>query len=212
MARSTGTATIPDAQGVIHACHKKPIGEVKIVYSAANCGPGQVPIEWSQAGPQGPKGDPGPQGETGAQGPAGPPGSGGGGVEVFESDTLPRTVIGEVGGVGRAGTFLVLAEPGTYWITAKGTLAVFEAVLSPRIGVGECTLELAGSVLDTTSPLIVLNPDTSTRDAAPFTVFDVVQITQADQFVHAVCTQTGGSPERLDVAIENLRIVALKVS
>ena len=216
VARSTGTAPIPDAQGVIHACYKKPIGAVEIVYSAANCTKKQVPIEWNMAGGgQGPKGDPGPQGpqgETGPQGPAGPPGTGGGSLKIFESDTLPRTVIGEVGGQGRAGTFLVIAEPGTYWIVAKGTLAVFDSIASStRLGVGECTLETGGIVLDSASPL-TLSPENGTRHAFPFTVTDVTQFTQADQFVHAVCTQTGGPPDRLDVAIENLRITALKVS
>jgi hypothetical protein len=211
VARSTGGETIPDAQGVIHACHKKPIGEVKIVYSAANCGPGQVPIEWSKAGGQGPQG---PQGEPGPQGPPGPPGAGGGGVHVFEN-TLPNTNIGEVGGQGRAGTFLVLAEPGTYWITAKGSLRAGSNVTTDKVGLAECTLETGGSQLDSTSVLVVHSDavtNTIAPDVIPFTVSDVTQITQADQFVHAVCTQFGGQPDRLNVSLENLRIVALKVS
>lgn len=215
VARSTGTGPIPDAQGVIHACYKKPIGEAKIVYSAANCTSGQVPIQWSQAGGgQGPKGDPGPQGpqgETGPQGPVGPPGTGGGNVKVFQSDPLPRTLIGEIGGQGQAGTFMVVPEPGTYWITAKGTLSVQNTIAVEKIGVGGCTLEMGANVFDTTSNL-TLGPTIGTRDAFPFTVSAVVQITQPDQFVHALCTQTGGPPDRLDVAIENLRITALKVS
>lgn len=219
VARSTGTGPIPDAQGVIHACYKKPIGDVKIVYSAANCSNGQAPIEWSQAsgGGQGPKGDPGPQGPqgaTGPQGPAGPPGTGGGSVEVFESDTLPDTTIGVVGLQGRAGTFLVLAEPGTYWITAKGSVRAGANVATDKVGLAECTLEIGGSVLDTTSQM-VLHSRTDTTiapDVIPFTVSDVTQITEADQFVHAVCTQTFGQPDFLDVTLKNLRITALRVS
>lgn len=61
-------ATIPDENGVIHACFKSSNGAVRIVESSADCANSEAPIEWNQAGPQGPQGDPGPQG---------PPGSGG---------------------------------------------------------------------------------------------------------------------------------------
>ncbi len=50
IARSTSTEPIPDANGVIHACYKKPIGPARIVFSAANCWGGEQSIQWSQSG------------------------------------------------------------------------------------------------------------------------------------------------------------------
>jgi hypothetical protein len=53
IARSTSTEPIPDANGVIHACYKKPIGPARIVFSAANCWGGEQSIQWSQSGGSG---------------------------------------------------------------------------------------------------------------------------------------------------------------
>lgn len=74
IAHSVTGDSIPDANGVIHACYKKPIGPAAIVRTATDCGPGQIPIEWSQTGPPGPQG---PEGPPGPAGPQGPPGTAG---------------------------------------------------------------------------------------------------------------------------------------
>jgi len=63
-------ATVPDANGVIHACYRvdkkgeDDKGQVRIVDSARDCKKNEQHITWNQRGPQG---------ETG---PTGPPGGG----------------------------------------------------------------------------------------------------------------------------------------
>lgn len=51
-------ATVPDDQGVIHACYKTDKGQLRVV-DASTCSPGESPITWNQTGPQGPPGPPG---------------------------------------------------------------------------------------------------------------------------------------------------------
>jgi hypothetical protein len=192
IARSTGTELIPDANGVIHACYKKPIGDVKIVRSAADCGPGHAPIEWSQAGPQGPKGDPGPPGPAGASG---------AGVQVFESETLDFVrLTGEV--------FLLsasLGEPGTYAVIAKGEIATG---LSPGTRHGRCHVEIDGVELDGTS-LFTFAPDDSPFLTMPFALADIVHVSRANAVVDAVCrTEPGPSGP----VVRGLRIVALRAA
>jgi hypothetical protein len=54
-------ASIPDANGVIHACRKNSTGEIRVIDSATQtCPSGTVPLNWSQTGPQGPAGATGP--------------------------------------------------------------------------------------------------------------------------------------------------------
>jgi hypothetical protein len=79
LAAGVAYATIPDAQGVIHACYDKQSGQVRIVDTAPNtlpkgCGAKETAIGWNQTGPQGPAGPAGPQGPQGPQGAAGAPG------------------------------------------------------------------------------------------------------------------------------------------
>jgi hypothetical protein len=73
IAAGVAYATIPDSQGVIHACYDKQAGQVRIVDTGPNavpkgCGQSEVAISWNRAGPPGP---------VGPQGPAGPQGSAG---------------------------------------------------------------------------------------------------------------------------------------
>src|SRR5262245_24355766 len=71
-------ATIPDSDGVIHACLNKSTGALRVVDpETTSCRTSEVALEWSQLGPEGPEGPegpPGPQGVPGPQGPAGPRG------------------------------------------------------------------------------------------------------------------------------------------
>jgi hypothetical protein len=48
-------ASIPDPQGVIHACRKNSDGQLRVIDSAttSNCPNGWTPLNWSQAGPPG---------------------------------------------------------------------------------------------------------------------------------------------------------------
>ncbi len=95
LAGGVAWAAIPDAGGVIHGCHKKNNGQLRLADTAADCNASELAVQWSQTGPQGPpglkgdqgdqgiqgipgdKGEPGPQGLQGLpgdQGPQGPPG------------------------------------------------------------------------------------------------------------------------------------------
>jgi hypothetical protein len=76
----TAVASIPDADGVIHACYRDD-GDVRLIDpSVTTCKAKETPIDWNQAGPTGPPGPagapgpPGPQGIEGPEGPAGSPG------------------------------------------------------------------------------------------------------------------------------------------
>jgi hypothetical protein len=69
------SATIPDADGVIHACYKKSSpnqGTLSVIDTGKgqSCSGGETPLTWSQTGPEGPQGPQGPQGIQGPQGPS----------------------------------------------------------------------------------------------------------------------------------------------
>lgn len=85
LAGGAAFAAIPDSNGVINGCYQKNVGNLRVIDPSAgdSCRPSEIPISWSQTGPQGatgPAGPTGPQGPkgdtgaTGAQGPAGPAG------------------------------------------------------------------------------------------------------------------------------------------
>lgn len=74
-------ASIPDGEGVIHACYSPnaaagPSGaQLKIIDSeVASCTNGQTEVTWGQTGPQGPPGEKGDQGDKGDKGDKGDPG------------------------------------------------------------------------------------------------------------------------------------------
>jgi hypothetical protein len=67
LAAGVAYATIPDGQGVIHACYKANKGDLRVVDDGA-CASGEVPLVWNQTGPQGPPGAQGPEGPAGASG------------------------------------------------------------------------------------------------------------------------------------------------
>jgi hypothetical protein len=57
-------ATIPDSDGVIHACYAKSGGALRVIDdSVTNCKSGETAVSWNQSGQPGP---PGPAGETAA--------------------------------------------------------------------------------------------------------------------------------------------------
>jgi len=100
-------ATIPDSQGVIHACYKTDNGQLRLV-DTGSCNPSELDISWNQTGPQGPVG---PKGDAGAQGIQGPPGPAG-------ADGQPGisgyTVVHEsTGGAGLNHSIVAHCPPGT---------------------------------------------------------------------------------------------------
>jgi hypothetical protein len=60
-------ATIPTEGGEIHGCYTKARGVLRVIdYPNQRCNTRfEVPIQWNQAGLQGPQGEPGPQGASG---------------------------------------------------------------------------------------------------------------------------------------------------
>jgi hypothetical protein len=84
-------ASIPDGNGVIHACYKtnSNVGNLRVIdpSTGAACNPAETALEWNQAGtgasgptgPAGPTGADGTDGLNGATGPTGPTGPSGAG-------------------------------------------------------------------------------------------------------------------------------------
>ena len=73
--------TIPGPDGVIHGCYRVPSGRLRVIDPVSDkCARNELPVQWSQTGPQGPQGlpgNPGATGAAGAQGLKGDPGSAG---------------------------------------------------------------------------------------------------------------------------------------
>jgi Collagen triple helix repeat (20 copies) len=94
----TASASIPDANGVIHACYNRFTGITRLIDTESKppqtcfASLGEVPLSWSVKGPEGPRGVTGATGPTGPQGPAGAKGS-----------TGERGPTGQPGPTGQAG-------------------------------------------------------------------------------------------------------------
>ena len=66
-------ATIPDSNGVIHACYNKSGGSIRVIDdSVTKCSSNETSLNWNVTGPSGPTGPQGLQGPAGLQGPPGP--------------------------------------------------------------------------------------------------------------------------------------------
>jgi hypothetical protein len=119
LAAGVAYATIPDGQGVIHACYRTNKGDVRVIDSGS-CAAGEAALSWNQTGPQGPAGPAGPQGLQGPQGPrgpegpAGPPGDPATGATVYwvkvNADGTSVALVGHL--VGKSGaTYVVSLAP-----------------------------------------------------------------------------------------------------
>ena len=102
-------AAIPDSSGVIDGCYQKKVGNLRVIDSSAgqSCRHSEVPISWSQTGPQGPPGPQGPKGDTGATGPKGDTGATGAtgpqGPKGDTGATGPQGPKGDTGATGATG-------------------------------------------------------------------------------------------------------------
>src|SRR5947209_18401877 len=112
-------ASIPDANGVIHACyntslaHGNPVGALRVVDTAAvngRCASWEKPLEWSQGGSTGATGATGARGPTGPTGARGPTGVGSTGP------TGPTGQTGSTGPTGPTGS----SGPGTLIVGNSG--------------------------------------------------------------------------------------------
>jgi len=109
-------ASIPDSNGVFHACYDNKTGMARIIDTATtSCTSKETAASWSMIGPNGPQGLTGPQGPAGSSGvpgptgPAGPkgdkgdPGASGSGLKFVDAD---ENVIGPVIGLNSTIIFI----------------------------------------------------------------------------------------------------------
>lgn len=90
-------ASIPASTGVISGCYATKDGALRLIDAEVGqpCDHKELPITWSQTGPQGAQGVPGPAGEQGVPGPAG--------AQGVPGPIGPQGVQGEPGAVGPIG-------------------------------------------------------------------------------------------------------------
>ncbi len=112
-AAAVAVATVPDSNGVIHACvsisdsgggaplTNGPNLTVIDPSAGQTCAGFEQPISWNVTGPQGPPGQTGPQGIQGRVGPQGPPGNSG---TLTLGSVVPKTIAPGIG--------LVTIDPG----------------------------------------------------------------------------------------------------
>jgi hypothetical protein len=139
-------AAIPDSNGVIHGCYQKNVGNLRVIDPSAgsSCRPSEIPISWSQTGPQGQPGPQGPKGDPGPAGPAGPQGA-----------TGPQ---GSPGPQGPAGPAFVVSG----LVLANGSLSIVSKspgtnVTVSRTGTGSYSLTASG--LGNGCPVPTLTPE-----------------------------------------------------
>lgn len=101
------TGGIPGIDGRIQGCYNQQNGNLRVVVSASECRTAEVPIAWSQTGPQGASGAVGPVGPSGASGTSGATGatgpSGATGSSGATGATGPSGVPGVAGASGPSG-------------------------------------------------------------------------------------------------------------
>jgi hypothetical protein len=115
-------ATIPDSNGVIHACFDSKSGALRVLDAPSHsCTKFETSIDWNQHGLAGPAGAPGPAGATGASGPPGPTGPAG-----ANGTPGPAGPAGPQGPAGAAATSLwaVVANDGTMEHSSHATASV----------------------------------------------------------------------------------------
>src|SRR5262245_34543852 len=116
-------SSIPDANGVIHACYNNRSGIMSVIDSAASCRGGETRISWNVQGPPGPpgaKGDPGTPGTPGADGGNGLNGSNGAdGVSVQSVMLAP----GEDANCPNGGSKFVSTNGTTYACNGESSAA-----------------------------------------------------------------------------------------
>lgn len=161
----TSVASIPDANGVLHACYKDD-GDLRLIDDAlAACKAKETPISWSQAGPTGPPGRAGPAGSAGPTGPQGPQG--------------PE---GPAGASGVSGYEVVFGDEAT---VAPGAFEVLNALCpDPKRPLGGGYTAKAGLIVLVDAPIVfqavqgwrvsVFNEAAGTREASVYAICALV--------------------------------------
>ena len=196
-------ASVPDSNGVIHACVKKQVGSnlpdssgpnVRIIDTAADpasgaqsCTASEFPLDWNQAGAPGPAG---PAGATGPQGPAGPPGADGTST-VTTPTVLPAGHV-DLANVGSFDTWTVSLVQGKN-VPPTVDLSKTTDTLSPKL----MQLTSSGKHI-TTATIQVYKPGTTT-------VGSTIKMTTV---IVTSFKTTGGGPYLVD----ELTLAAAKVS
>lgn len=152
-------ASIPDANGVIHACyttslaHGNPTGALRVIDTATangHCASWEQPLSWNQrgaTGPSGPAGVTGPKGSTGARGPTGsrgPTGAQGPTGSRGSTGAKGPTGTGATGQRGPTGAKGTTGATGPTGSSGPGTLLVGDSgganlVANDYIGLGYMT-------------------------------------------------------------------------
>jgi hypothetical protein len=176
-------ATIPDANGVFHACYTKSMSAIRIIDSATTqCTSNETEIHWSETGPQG---APGPQGPMGSAGPRGP--SNGFVGDNFSAGFVPVAVSTDANVPTRilalalpAGSYILNAAVGLHADVALGTLVPFANV--------ECAFSVSGGSFGTGFRTLVGG---STSSSASIPLVAVVTLATADTVVLACIAENG---------------------
>jgi len=173
----TAYATIPDGNGVIHACYQRSGGSLRVIDSSVtNCGSKETSLNWNvqgAQGPQGPAGPPGPAGPAGTPGAEGPPGP--------QGPEGPQGAAGPPGpGVSQyeVATGIAFLQPGT-GDTATASCPTGKKVLGGGFTffgfLGELDLAKSSPALDGTSWSVVgKNTGTQEADLVAFAICAVV--------------------------------------
>jgi len=119
LAGGVAYATIPGADGVIHACYAKSGGALRVVdASVTGCKSGETSLDWNMHGPAGQQGA---AGAVGPIGPAGPAGSAGAAGPKGDAGAAgPKGDAGAAGPQGPAGPQGVKGDPGSALTSIDG--------------------------------------------------------------------------------------------
>ena len=199
---------IPDSDGVIHGCHLKMDGGLRVVDTEAGetCRNGETDLVWNQTGPQGPQGEQGPAGPQGQQdqrGPAGPPGPQG----------PPGAVAGYTGSRFPIGSVV----PSTYTSIGHITLPPGKFLIS--VSVTFSNPSASDTLVQCESQELAFNQARLVLDhAAALSFFDagvisaVAAVSNTSQTTHdLMCRGVGGNAQVVDGAMTAVQVTGLLI-
>lgn len=201
-------ATIPDVNGVIHACYTKSGGSLRVIDdSVTNCKSTETSLSWNVQGvmgPQGPAGPPGIQGPPGVQGAQGPQGVQG-----------PAGPSGTSHGYFATATLVAVAQlPAVSNIVSISGLGAGNYVLSGQIYLGSpsgpyvnCWAALNGSRLNNTFVDITLVGGLSGSGEA--VMVTAVTITGTSNTVELDCQSQDNTTQATNANLTLIQVDAL---
>jgi hypothetical protein len=196
-------ATVPDSEGVIHACRLRATGFVRIIDTdrGEGCTRFELPLEWGQSGAPGPAGPVGPSGPAGPTGPVGPAGAGGSpaatSVGPVFRDFGPSDIV-------EAEVLRVNLAAGDWLVTAKGMVRTDRSGYAVR-----CFMRFAGDPVNAIDGVIVhsgINADSSST--IPFFIGSTVTLTEPRAVV-LMCSSD--RPDESSLSIVRMTAVAVSL-